>query len=52
MRAEDEIRELSLHDIQVDRDRIPELVQFENLGNDIHRHFTGRDINSVFWRVR
>jgi hypothetical protein len=52
MRTEDEIRELSLHDIQVDRDRLPELAQFENLGNDIHRHFTRRDINSVFWRVR
>ncbi|GFF97125.1 hypothetical protein IFM53868_08906 [Aspergillus udagawae] len=50
--SEDEIRELSLHDIQVDRDRLPELVQFEDLGNDIHRHFTGRAINSVFWRVR
>ncbi|GFF33228.1 hypothetical protein IFM51744_02047 [Aspergillus udagawae] len=50
--SEDEIRELSLHDIQVDRDKLPELVQFEDLGNDIHRHFTGRAINSVFWRVR
>jgi hypothetical protein len=52
MRAEDEIRELSLHDIQLDRDRLPELVQFEDLCNDIHRHFTRWDINSVFWRVR
>ncbi|KAF7118913.1 hypothetical protein CNMCM5793_008549 [Aspergillus hiratsukae] len=50
--SEDEIRDLSLHDIQVDRDGLPELVQFEKLVNDIHRRFTGRDISSVFWSVR
>lgn len=52
MRTEDDIRELSLNDIQVDRDGLPELVQFENLVNDIYRCFTERDINSVFWSVR
>ncbi|KAG2026639.1 hypothetical protein GB937_001424 [Aspergillus fischeri] len=57
--SEDKIRELSLHDIQIDchvlpdgRDGLPELVQFKKLVNDVHRHFIGKDINSLFWTVR
>jgi hypothetical protein len=55
MRTEDEIRDFSLHDIEIDchvlpddRDGLPELAQFKKLVNDVHRHFIGMDINSVF----
>jgi hypothetical protein len=52
MRTEDEIRDLSLHDIRIDSHGLPELVQFEKLVNDICRRFTGWDINSVRWRIQ
>ncbi|KAF2457214.1 hypothetical protein BDY21DRAFT_386020 [Lineolata rhizophorae] len=40
----EEVQSISLQDIKIDGDRLPEVKQSQSMLNDVHRRFSGRDI--------